>query len=226
MALEDLTPVTRTEAILDGDDISPVTRMEYFLGKAANEVPKPEGVSDAGKVLTVNAAGDGFELDTSLPEYTSADNGKVLTLGEGSESETVIIVPEQSVTIEYEGAVPLNSALTDYFVEGATASLKINNTPHNVTCDKYLAFAYTSESGGLLTTYTVYYLPEPDGDTPAGVYFNCNVDGNYTVSLTKSVPVVEPKWEKIVELPELPAANGNYNLHIASGVASWVAVAP
>ena len=40
MALEDLTPVTRTEAILDGDDISPVTRMEYFLGKAANEVPK------------------------------------------------------------------------------------------------------------------------------------------------------------------------------------------
>ncbi len=64
MALEDLTPVTRTEAILDGDDISPVTRLEYFLGKAANEVPKPAGVSDAGKVPTVNAAGDGFELDT------------------------------------------------------------------------------------------------------------------------------------------------------------------
>ena len=89
MALEDLTPVTRMESILDGDDISPVTRMEYFLGKAANEVPKPEGVSDAGKVLTVNAAGDGFELDTpdsGLPAYTGADLGKVLTVGGTSEN--------------------------------------------------------------------------------------------------------------------------------------------
>lgn len=89
MALEDLTPVTRMESILDGDDISPVTRMEYFLGKAANEVPKPSGVSDAGKVLTVNAAGDGFELDTpdsGLPAYTGSDLGKVLTVGGTSES--------------------------------------------------------------------------------------------------------------------------------------------
>lgn len=35
MALSNLTPVTRPEAILDGSEITPVTRREYFMKKAA-----------------------------------------------------------------------------------------------------------------------------------------------------------------------------------------------
>ena len=62
MALEDLNPAVRVEEILDGADIEPATRLEYFMKKAANEVPKPTGSSDAGKVVTVNEDGDGFEL--------------------------------------------------------------------------------------------------------------------------------------------------------------------
>lgn len=62
MALEDLNPAVRVEEILDGADIEPATRLEYFMKKAANEVPKPAGSSDAGKVVTVNEDGDGYEL--------------------------------------------------------------------------------------------------------------------------------------------------------------------
>lgn len=62
MALEDLNPAVRVEEILDGADIEPATRLEYFMKKAANEVPKPAGSSDAGKVVTVNEDGDGFKL--------------------------------------------------------------------------------------------------------------------------------------------------------------------
>ena len=61
MALENLTPGVRTEMILNGDEITPATRLEYFLQKAANEVPKPEA-GDAGKVLAVNSDEDGYEL--------------------------------------------------------------------------------------------------------------------------------------------------------------------
>lgn len=64
MALEDLTPAVRVEGILDGANIEPATRLEYFLSKAANEVPKPAGSSDAGKVMSVNSGGTGYELTT------------------------------------------------------------------------------------------------------------------------------------------------------------------
>lgn len=84
MALEDLTPAVRVEAILDGADIDPATRLEYFLSKAANEVPKPTGSSDAGKVLTVNEGGDGFildEVDPGLPDIAGvSDAGKVVSV--------------------------------------------------------------------------------------------------------------------------------------------------
>lgn len=62
--MPDLSPSVRVEGILSGADITPATRLEYFLSKAANEIPKPSGASDAGKVLTVKADGSGFELAT------------------------------------------------------------------------------------------------------------------------------------------------------------------
>lgn len=86
MALEDLNPAVRVEEILDGADIEPATRLEYFMKKAANEVPKPAGSSDAGKVVTVNEDGDGFELTepgTGLPEIAGvSDAGKVVSVNE------------------------------------------------------------------------------------------------------------------------------------------------
>lgn len=60
MTLEDLTPAVREESILNGDEITPATRLEYFLQKAATELPKP-AAGDAGKVLAVNEDADGVE---------------------------------------------------------------------------------------------------------------------------------------------------------------------
>lgn len=71
-----ITPVTREEKILSGEDIQPRTRMEYFLKKAS------ENGGESG-----------------LPEYTSADKGKFLGLGEADPVETeVVVVPEQTLT--------------------------------------------------------------------------------------------------------------------------------
>lgn len=93
MAFTDLDPVTRIEAILNGDDIDPVTRREYFLQKAATEVPKPSAAADAGKVPTVNSDGDGYvlaEIPKELPAYAAADKGKVLTIGYGVTPGSVV----------------------------------------------------------------------------------------------------------------------------------------
>lgn len=64
MALEDLTPAVRVEAILDGADIDPANRLEYFLKQAANEVPKP-ATSDAYHKISVSASGE-YELTPVL----------------------------------------------------------------------------------------------------------------------------------------------------------------
>lgn len=81
-----IDPVTRKERILSGEDIEPVTRLEYFLK---------------------NAVGGGG--GSSLPSYTSADIGKVLTLGEDAEHHVQkTVVPEQSITLESGG--PINHA--------------------------------------------------------------------------------------------------------------------
>lgn len=102
MELEDLNPAVRVEEILDGADIEPATRLEYFMKKAANEVPKPAGSADARKAVLVNDDGDGYELGeipSGLPEYTSSDKGKALSVGVKTlPPVTTVIIPEQSVT--------------------------------------------------------------------------------------------------------------------------------
>lgn len=94
MAFEDLDPVTRMESILAGYDIDPITRQEYFLQKAANEVPKPESSEDAGKVVTVNEDGDGFVLaepaaGSDVPDPTTGSAGDVIAVSENADYELI-----------------------------------------------------------------------------------------------------------------------------------------
>lgn len=87
MAIDNLTPVTRTEGFLDGDDLTPVTRLEYFLQKAgsgggSSDLPEYTA-ADAGEVLTVSAGGSSLEwaaVPTELPAHTVYDVGKVLKI--------------------------------------------------------------------------------------------------------------------------------------------------
>lgn len=129
MALEDLTPAVRVEGILDGADIEPATRLEYFLSKAANEVPKPAGSSDAGKVLTVNEDGDGFELDDvpkELPAYTAADEGKFLSVVLDDHSDPVPEWSDAGVTVTLPSGfialfqTAMQAAITDIVTNSKT----------------------------------------------------------------------------------------------------------
>lgn len=80
MALSNLTPVTRPEAILDGSEITPVTRREYFLQKAATSG------GGGAEVLTVtlsydDVTDDGFTYvaDVSVDDTIAAmEAGKIV----------------------------------------------------------------------------------------------------------------------------------------------------
>jgi len=167
MALEDLTPFVRVETILDGADIEPATRLEYFLKKAANEVPKP----------------------------TTSDIGKVLTVGEGSETVQTVIVPEQTVTLTVQqggqpGAVVLTGADFSSVSVGTVALMSVNGVTRTVTAVDPLG------NGGIVFPYgdennTAILKSAITGE----IKFNSEVAGTYTVSLVKTVTSVEPKWE-------------------------------
>lgn len=73
----ELDPAVRVEEILNGDDIEPANRLEYFLKKAATEVPKPTA-ADAGKDIKVNAEGNGYELADPIFIRGSAADSAVL----------------------------------------------------------------------------------------------------------------------------------------------------
>jgi hypothetical protein len=120
-----------------------------------------------------------------VPEYTSADKGKVLTLGDGSGSEMVVAVPEQTVTISVDGQPePLSDADGSVFVVGRTGVLTYNGTDYNVVCEDdegTLVFGSEDSPVGILRLH-------------AGVCLG-GMAQTATVSLTVSVPSVEPKWE-------------------------------
>ena len=161
MALENLTPSNRLEAILDGGDVTPSNRKEYFIQKA------------------MSAGGSG------LPEYTSADKGKVLTIGEGEGGETVVIVPEQTVT-QTEGPVPLTGVDVSGFVAGVSGIMTVDGTEYNVTAD-----ALPTGDIGFMAVGAGIAIVLDNGVVTCGM----SNPGTHTVSLTSLIPTVEPKWE-------------------------------
>ena len=84
MALENLDPAVRIEEILDGQDIEPATRLEYFLKKAA------EGGGSGGSAIhVVRATGnivvteDGSDYYIDMDSDTTAETiGGWLNAGE------------------------------------------------------------------------------------------------------------------------------------------------
>lgn len=213
MALEDLTPAVREEAILDGADIDPATRLEYFLSKAANEVPKPTGSSDAGKVVTVNEDGDGFELDDvpkELPSYTSADKGKFLGLGEGSSSTTEVIVPQQTLlTSNVDTNVsPLQGYGT--FVQSIDLSVFDNYDNIVITVDGTNYEAIKTTLSGYGECLAVY-----DNDSPIYIvnstrFYRDRLAGfSATVSISVIIPDVAPVWEKVALIVPLTFDDDN-----------------
>lgn len=141
------------------------------------------------KELVENGGGGGG----GLPSYTSADKGKFLGLGEGEGSVTAVIVPEQSVTSVGVSPDPVLLSNADGFSSltvGTSCVLTVNGVDANVTVTEEDGMLYV-ESG----SYIIVYAEDPEAPYQ-GVRFSADA-GTYTVSLTRSVPSVEPKWENV-----------------------------
>lgn len=155
-----------------------------------------------------------------VPEYTSADKGKVLTV---VDAEPTVIVPEQMVTLSVEigGPAILENADASYFVVGQTAVMKIDGNSYNVTAEEQegiVAFRYATQEN----QFQILYLVEPMGGFAAGIYFSARLTGEYTVSLEIPSDDVTTVWKaNSSDLPPAPTEDGVYSLVVADGIPSW-----
>lgn len=188
--------VTRKQKILDGQDIPPISRYEYFLKKT----------------VTDNGGG-------GLPAYSPSDIGKVLTLGEGSETVQTVIVPEQTVTFSDE-PVLLTNANENAFKNlrsGETANAVINGVSYVATSFDLMG---TVAYGVSLDQDTALFIKY--SEDMGGVVLNGDAPGTYTISMAASVTGVEPKWAVVLGLPDYSNAEEDSILKIHNGVPIWV----
>ena len=161
-----MEPITRKEKILAGEDLEPITREEWFLK---------------------NASGGG---GSALPEYTTSDTGKVLTVtSAGVPTETVVAVNE-SITCEVvEGYGEPIGAITETAI---LYSLKIGDTI-TVTVDDDVTYT------GVVEDYGEYGIGYYDDTAQSGVswsvsdewaYFSYAQSGTYSVKIEASLPVL------------------------------------
>ena len=122
---------------------------------------------------------------SSLPPYTSADKGKVLTVGEG---EAEVVIPAQNLTIDSEGNGTLTGVDFSMLSDG-------DNVPTNIVVGgetSSITGTYVSEG-----SYVYYNMP----NTPVAVIVYSDgrvfsiVMAGASGDISASVPSVEPKWE-------------------------------
>lgn len=104
------------------------------LVAAATELPTPKA-GDAGKVLTVNAAEDGYELDNvgGIPSIGSGDAGKVITVNAGETAyELATPVAPESIIDDTASAADTvySSSKVDTLLSG-----KVNKTVSALVTD-------------------------------------------------------------------------------------------
>ena len=140
---------------------------------------------------------------SSLPSYTAADKGKFLGLGDAAPVET-FIVPEQTITAAAESDPALSNVDVSFFSSshvGETATISVNGVEETATCE---------ESGGEYDYASTNWMVWINDGTPCLSSLITPLEaGTYTVSLTTSVPAVEPKWTQVsAESPVIFKATG------------------
>lgn len=174
-------------------DIVPINRKEEFLQAIADKSGAPVPVTRIEEFLKRISESSG---GSSLPEYTSADKGKGLFLGDGEGTETVVIVPEQTVTVVDEGVALQNAEGVIELQEGYSVSLSVNGSSYDGTVRVFTDAVQVSVTVDDATYMiasrngvTTFVAIDPSGFPPVPI------PGTYTVSLSASVPTVEPTWE-------------------------------
>lgn len=131
------------------------------LIKTATELPIPEE-GDAGKVLTVNADADGYELDTipaEVPTPGTGDEGKVIAVNSGEDGYELIDLPTYPTFTKknYTAALTSNEGVTPYAsyaliqigadieAYGPVAAVVINSTVY----DQIITYGLNPANGDL-----------------------------------------------------------------------------
>lgn len=170
--MSELVPITREEKILNGEEVTPKTRKEYFLQKAI---------------------GEGGGSGSSLPTYTSSDIGKVLTVGEaeGELTTVTVIVPEQTVTTAEKGRAYAGIIAGYEVAEFLNDVRQYENFVITVGSNSYPA----TYSGEGITSENNEYMIVGFTDGVLFADMTATASASYSVALSAVTPVTEPKWE-------------------------------
>ena len=156
-----IEPITREEKIIAGEDIQPITRLEYFL-----------------KEYSGGGGGGG------LPSYTPADEEKALTIKKADPVPVeTIIIPEQRVTVPRGGTATLIDVIYPFpeFEEGQEATVTVT---YEETASWTLVYREIDGTIGFFdegkNNFLIYYN--------LAWQFDPGIDGIYTVSLKADIP--------------------------------------
>ena len=192
-----------------------------LIGKNPHAEPRPANTREECFLADIAENGGG---GGGLPPYTSADKGKVLTVGE-AEGQTVIVVPEQSGTISaitYDmestayGAV-LDGVDTSSLANGQSVTFEVAIGPNSNTATLY----YLADTTVLVTALdetgdTFVFLAEVDGQNKWIFDFYDSSIVGLSYKVTASVPAVAPYWiANDALIVEITDDSGNYGIEIA-----------
>jgi len=136
---------------------------------------------------------------SSLPSYSSSDIGKVLTVGEGSETVQTVVVPEQTVTIAEENASPIQLAGYDtQFFMSAVEGTEITVTD-NVNTVVLTASSMGHDNPGIafsavgIRTLIVFFASDY-GQFTAGLYFQGAPGSHIVTASAPGQPTPSAVW--------------------------------
>lgn len=136
-----------------------------------------------------------------LPEYALSDADKVLTVAEDAEhGSSVDAVPQQTVTTS-SGQASLSDVVSDAFVGGRSGVMTINGTDYNVTVVDFGEYQGVFYPDADNPTYSIYM----DGEFDATLD-----DGDYSVSLTLSIPEATAEWQPVVNFIMIDSVGSQY----------------
>lgn len=167
MALENLVPVTRREAILSGLPLEPVTREEYFLEEAVGGGLPSYTSADEGKVLGITV-----EDNVASAEWVEPSSGGILHVGITYDGDTYDIDKtwaEVMDAIENDKLIILED-LVDYQGTPAIPSIDVDNVLRATLVGVAVGEGVTD-----LVCIWVEVNPPETLDTNASVYYNSGI---------------------------------------------------
>jgi hypothetical protein len=131
--MPDLEPITREETLLDGGDLTPITRKEMFIKRIYDKTQSvPEPITR--EEMFLKKAGEGSGGDVTIEQLNATENG---TYSESGKAYSPVIVdvptppiPENAYLLNNLSGLPADIASFNDGTDLPMASLKVTVTPY------------------------------------------------------------------------------------------------